>query len=185
MNANISVVQESATLDKYLSPYKELIGKDYEGYRNHNLRVLTYAMHTLKGEHERVVATALVFHDIALWTDSVLNYIDPSWDRAREKVSGDFTETELETIKNIIIYHHKITEFTGPNAAIVNAVREGDWVDASQGVIKKSHSPANIAKVTAAIPNAGFHDTLAGFGPKLHGWNIPKIIYELGQIYYW
>jgi hypothetical protein len=80
------VYQDYSTLDKVLSRYKGQIGDDYERYRNHCLRVLSYALYFLKQDPSAVVsqedidavATSLAYHDIALWTDGKLSYLEPS-----------------------------------------------------------------------------------------------------------
>ena len=57
----IRVFLSSEHVDPLLETYKERIGADYEGYRNHVLRVLSYAIHFLDDESlVPVVAAALV-----------------------------------------------------------------------------------------------------------------------------
>jgi len=188
--ADIDLDVDGSGVDRLLSEYKHVIGDDYGGYRNHLMRVLIYTNHFCGGVFEKpgsreAVEAALVFHDIALWTDGVLNYLDPSYERAVERVGSEFSEENLKLIHDIIVYHHKITDFEGDNANLVNAVRKADWIDATQGAVKHGMTAANIAVVNEAYPAAGFYDTLMAFGPKLHGWNIPKIVWELSRIYYW
>mmetsp|Transcript_12073 Transcript_12073/g.23251 ORF Transcript_12073/g.23251 Transcript_12073/m.23251 type:complete len:106 (-) Transcript_12073:200-517(-) len=100
---------------------------------------------------------------------------------------GKFTDAQLLLIKDIIMFHHKITPFPGvdAHAKVVNAVRKSDWIDASMGVISKDMSRANIQKVESSIANAGFHKTLQNFIPRLRGWNIPLGAWELGHIMRW
>eukprot|EP00656_Telonema_subtile_P034806 TRINITY_DN38841_c0_g1_i3.p2 TRINITY_DN38841_c0_g1~~TRINITY_DN38841_c0_g1_i3.p2 ORF type:complete len:131 (-),score=32.95 TRINITY_DN38841_c0_g1_i3:31-423(-) len=123
-------------------------------------------------------------HDIALWTDAVLNYVGPSADRVEKALGGQMTPEQLQMVRDMVVYHHKITAFTGPHADTVNAVRRADWVDASMGFIRHGMSRANVAAVQGAIPNEGFHDTLMGFGPRLHGSDWFSIVNELRKIYY-
>ena len=56
------------------------IGDDLPGYRNHIYWTVTYVMYFLgnKAELERLVETAFVYHDIALWTNRALAYLEPS-----------------------------------------------------------------------------------------------------------
>lgn len=67
----------------------------------------------------------------------------------------------------------------------MNAVRKADWIDASQGVVTKGMPRAHIRKVSEQISNSGFHKTLLEFGPKLHGWNVVKIVTEISSIFKW
>lgn len=59
---------------------KSLLEKTSPGYRNHIYRTITYAMHFLENaeEYERIVEAAFVYHDIGLWTDRKLAYLEPS-----------------------------------------------------------------------------------------------------------
>jgi hypothetical protein len=67
-------------VESLFEPYRSVIGKDYDGYRNHVYRTITYAMHFLdqSQKHESLVETAFVYHDIGLWTDKALAYLEPS-----------------------------------------------------------------------------------------------------------
>lgn len=189
--AQIEVVSTSPVVEEHLSKFRSIIGDDYEGYKGHIYRVLSYTLHFLGSEghkYRKAIEVALVYHDIALWTDSKLNYLGPSFDQAK-KNAGGFTEEEMDLIHDMIIYHHKITPFQSAMGSqhdeVVNAVRKADWIDATMGIVSHGMSRANIRKVSDAIPEAGFHATLAGFGSRIHGWNLLKAFWELGQIFYW
>ncbi|MEM6254402.1 MAG: hypothetical protein AAF821_15915 [Cyanobacteria bacterium P01_D01_bin.156] len=84
-----------------------MIGKDFPGYRNHVYRTITYAMHFLGDAtaHEQLVETAFVHHDIGLWSDHGLAYLEPSevlaladnkkcgWGLDPDVLRGKFTST--------------------------------------------------------------------------------------------
>lgn len=57
---SIRIIDESETVETLLAPFREQLGIDYDGYRGHIYRVLTYAMHFLGGDvtHRRAVETA-------------------------------------------------------------------------------------------------------------------------------
>ncbi|MFO0264122.1 MAG: phosphohydrolase, partial [Planctomycetota bacterium] len=74
----IIIQLELPRVEQLLAPYRESIGKDYDGYRNHVYRTITYALHFLNGQHQQLVETALVYHDLGLWTDRDLAYLEPS-----------------------------------------------------------------------------------------------------------
>ena len=78
--ADISIQQNRPRVEELLAPYTLQIGDDLPGYRNHVYRTVTYAMHFLgnSAELEQLVETAFVYHDIALWTDHALAYLEPS-----------------------------------------------------------------------------------------------------------
>lgn len=185
---DIKIISYDETVEKHLLRFKEAIGNDYEGYRGHIYRVLTYSIHFLHGNEEKrsIIASALVFHDIGLWTDGTLAYLEPSTSRAEEyfnqkTLKGD----DRQLLKDIIYWHHKITPFKGSNEDIVNAVIKADLIDASSGLFTKGMPRSHIKKVNDAIPEAGFHKTLIEFGPRLHGWNIVKIIVDMSSILKW
>jgi hypothetical protein len=54
-----------------------------------------------------------VYHDIGLWTHSALSYVDPSADLAAKDLKGRFSPVELARIRDIILWHHKLTPFGG------------------------------------------------------------------------
>lgn len=78
--SDITIKEERPRVEELLARYRAVIGSDYDGYRNHVYRVITYAMHFLNDapEHEQLVETAFVYHDIGLWTDHELAYLEPS-----------------------------------------------------------------------------------------------------------
>ena len=45
LDRDIVVIKESAVVEKYLSKYRDEIGEDYNGYKNHIYRVMSYAHH--------------------------------------------------------------------------------------------------------------------------------------------
>lgn len=137
-------------------------------------------------ENYPAIAAAIAFHDIGLWTDNTLQYIEPSTKRARMDLKSDFSYSELELIHNIIYWHHKITEYTeekeGFNQKVIEAVRKADWIDATKGIITKGMPRQHIQTVESMIPEEGFHMCLINFGPKLYGYNIYRIVKELSSI---
>ena len=190
LERDIVIIKDTEVVESYLSKYRDQIGEDYDGYRNHIYRVLSYTHHFLGAKayekFAKEIQVALVYHDIGLWTDGELDYLDPSWLRAKADVSSEFNEEQLELIKNIIIYHHKLTSFQGKHSGVVNAVRNADWIDATMTLVTKGIPREQVRKVQEAIPNAGFHDTLRQFffGPRVNGWNIFKSINEGRKIFY-
>jgi hypothetical protein len=184
LSGPIVVVDSHQDIESLLNPYKPLLGEDFDGYRGHLYRVFSYANHILKGDrsHDKAIATALVFHDIGLWTDNTLAYLEPSWRRAQEKIAADFSQEEQQLVHDIILWHHKITAFDGPHADVVNAVRRADWIDATQGYSRQGMPGTHIDLVSSQIPPQGFYDTLKNFGPKLHGNDYFRIMKDMLSI---
>ena len=158
-------------LDALFAPYVDTIGGDYPGYRNHVERTVAYAMHFLGGDPaaEPVVETALAYHDIGLWTDRALAYLEPSEavclaDNARLGWGFD-----PDLLRGIIHWHHKVFPYRGPNEAIIEACRKAAWIDASIGWLRKGMPRSAIRDVEAAFPNLGFHATLLRLTKDLGG----------------
>lgn len=171
MAETIRIVDHSDNVEKLFEPYKDIIGKDYPAYRGHVYRTITYAMHFLNQQepHRKLVETVFVYHDIALWTADTLAYLEPSEEIAlrdnREKELG----LDPELLKSAIHWHHKILPYKGANADVVNAVRKADWIDASQGMLRKGLTKQQVSQVEEAIPNFGFPDVLQRLAHDLGG----------------
>ena len=162
MSPSIEIVESSPRVEGLLAPYRECIGTDFPGYRNHIYRVLTYAMHFLDQDDSAraTVETALVYHDLGLWTAHDLAYLEPSEAKVREDAAEHGWDLDIDLVVKAIHWHHKVTAYHGPDERIVNAVRRGDWVDATRGRVRKGLGKDQIAAVEDALPNLGFHDAL-------------------------
>jgi hypothetical protein len=171
--ADISIQQNRPRVEELLAPYTAQIGDDLPGYRNHVYRTVTYAMHFLgnSAELEQLVETAFVYHDIALWTDHALAYLEPSEEVALADNAKHGWGLDPELLRGAIHWHHKITAFSGPHEDVIEAVRKADWIDATKGMRRMGMSKANIEAVEAAFPNNGFHNALIRLGKENNGGN--------------
>ena len=160
--AEIDIKAERPLVEERLAPYKDTIGDDCGGYRNRVYRTITYAMHLLDNdpEVEPLVETAFVYHDIGLWTDHELAYLEPSEAIALADNERFGWGLDPEALRGAIHWHHKILPYRGPHERVIEACRKADWVDASKGMIRKGFSRQAIREVEAAFANNGFHDTL-------------------------
>lgn len=160
--SQIKIKLERHRVDELFARYENLIGKDFPGYRNHVYRTITYAMHFLENaaEYEQLVETAFVYHDIGLWTDHELAYLEPSEAVALADNEKYGWELDPELLRKAIHWHHKIFSYKGPHQKVIEACRKADWIDASKGNLRKGVSKAAIKDVESAFPNLGFHDTL-------------------------
>ncbi len=170
MTDEITII-DSSGLDVLLEPYRSTLGDDLVAYRNHCQRVLTYALHFLDGDqrHRPLLEAALAYHDIGLWTDDELAYLEPSEEHAITDNERLGLGHDPQALRDIIHWHHKIRPFTGPNADVVNACRKGDWIDATAGRVRKGLSKEQIAAVEREIPREGFDDVLQRMAVDLGG----------------
>ncbi len=167
----IKIKLERTRVEELFARYEDVIGKDFPGYRNHVYRTITYAMHFLGYEprFEPLVETAFVYHDIGLWTDRELAYLEPSEAVALEDNEKYGWGLNAEELHGAIHWHHKIFPYKGPHEQIIEACRKADWIDASKGTLRKGISKAAVKEVEATFPNLGFHDTLLRLATEYGG----------------
>lgn len=177
------------TIDHYLLPYKATIGDEYEGYRGHCHRVLAYALHYLDSVDSAVIISkALVYHDIGLWTNHTLSYLEPSSELMRLDMEATSSPEEVSLMHDIIDNHHKITTYSttkgnAQNDRIVEAVRKADLIDFSGGLISNGMPRMHISKVMSEVPNSGFQLGLATVAFRLHGANLFTAIRDISAIF--
>ena len=162
---------ERSRIENLLAPYRTQIGHDFNGYRNHVYRCVTYAMYFLenKAEYEQIVETAFVYHDIGLWTDRELAYLEPSEAVALRDNDEYGWGLDPVTLQAAIHWHHKVFKYKGVNADVVEACRKADWIDATQGWCRKGISRSSITEVERTFPNCGFHKTLLRLSKEYGG----------------
>jgi len=180
------IIESDGVVESELARLAGAIGADLPGYRNHIYRVLTYAMHFMGGEvrWRRPFAFALAYHDVGMWTHGELAYLEPSVELAERARRDHARDLPRDLIRDLILWHHKLTPFRGADAAAINALRKGDWVDASQGMIRKGLTRAQIAAVNAALPAHGFSDTLMRLAGDLnHGNRAGGLLQVLHKVY--
>lgn len=182
---DVNIISESPSLDELLEPLRGALGQDYAGYRNHLYRVLTYTVHFLDGDqtHRALLEAALVYHDIGLWTDNELAYLEPSIGRVLKANNDNQWGFDRKLLSSVIYWHHKILPFRGPNAALVNAFRKADWIDATGGAIRMGLSKTQIKSVIDEIPDAGFSNALSRLITDLGGNPVRGYAQILPKVY--
>ncbi|MES9970195.1 MAG: hypothetical protein ABW092_09190 [Candidatus Thiodiazotropha sp.] len=158
----INIQLERRRVEELFARYEGIIGRDFPGYRNHVYRTITYAMHFLGDEpsFEPLVETAFVYHDIGLWTDHELAYLEPSEAVALSDNERYEWGLDPDALRGAIHWHHKILPYKGPHEQVIEACRKADWIDATKGTIRKGLNKAAVKEVETAFPNLGFHDAL-------------------------
>lgn len=184
-DAPIHIIDQSDRVEALFEPFRETLGDDFRAYRGHVYRVITYAMHFLGGDdtHRPVVETAFVYHDIGLWTVPDLAYLEPSEALVLEHNVELGWGFDPDLLRNIIHWHHKVFPYRGPEAAIVNACRKGDWIDATGGAIRKGLTKSQVASVEDAIPSYGFADVLQRLAGDLGGNRVSGNLKVLRRVF--
>lgn len=184
----IEPIVSDPTVERHLPQIADAVGTDFAAYRGHIYRVLSYAAHFL-GDDPRGrehIAFALVFHDVGMWTDHELAYLEPSEAVAERVRKQHAPHLDGTLIANIIHWHHKMFAFAGPDADIVNAARKGDWIDASMGMVRHGVSRKDVAAMEQTIPVLSFPGVLMRLAKDLrHGnrlaglWRVVTRVYKI------
>ncbi|WP_170421504.1 phosphohydrolase [Ruegeria arenilitoris] len=183
----IKIIDHSDRVERLFEPYREALGDDYLAYRGHVYRVITFAMHFLDGDEEArpMVETALVYHDIGLWTEHDLAYLEPSEAHALADNEKFGWGLDPQLLKDAIHWHHKVFPYRGLNQRIVEAIRKADWIDATEGKIRKGLTKAQVKAVQDAIPSYGFAEVLQRLAGDLGGNKLSGNLRVLRRVFKW
>jgi hypothetical protein len=151
-------------IDRVLSEWKGSIGGDYDGYRNHVVRMVTFclALRDCSEEERRKLEIAGCFHDIGLWTENTFDYLPPSVRAAREYLRSNDLDQWADEIEMMILEHHRLRPVAEARSPLVELFRKGDLVDFSLGLVRFGLPKALVRQVKEEFANAGFHRTLLG-----------------------
>ena len=150
-----------AEIDRILAPWRQLIGRDYEGYHHHVCRVVSFAA-LLQGD-ETVLEKWVIagcFHDLGIWAEHTFDYLEPSISLANRYLTEHGLERWTAEISAMIEWHHKVTPCDRALGPLAEAFRRADWIDVTLGVRAFGLSRAAIQKIRRRFPNAGFHRCL-------------------------
>ena len=162
----MNVITQLQELEDILSPYKDMIGNDYQGYRNHLVRMLNFCFYLaeqkglLTEEAKEKFIIAAAFHDIGIWTGNTVDYLPPSEREAKAYLKEAGKEEWIKEVVLMISEHHKLRAYKSDHYPLVEVFRQADLVDFSLGMVKKGIPNAFVQSVKNTIPNAGFHKLL-------------------------
>lgn len=149
-------------IDGILCAWRDVIGTDYPGYRNHVVRVVAFCL-ALRGcdaQERQKLEIAACFHDIGLWTARTMDYLRPSVPPAREYLRQNGREDWADEIEAMILEHHKLRPVRDASSPLVELFRRGDLVDFSLGLVRFGVPRETYRALTGEFPNAGFHKAL-------------------------
>lgn len=164
----LSAVENPPVLDALLAPWRKALGRDYRAYRNHVHRIfhLTRAFRRSSGDAEdRLIALAAVYHDLGLWTERSLDYLEPSAALAEGRLREEGWETAVPVVRAMILDHHKLRPAGRPRD-LVEAFRQADWTDVTLGRLAFGLDPALYQALVREFPYEGFHLLLLKVGAK-------------------
>jgi hypothetical protein len=152
----------NSTIETLLQIFKPVIGEDYEKYRNHVYRVFLNCLLMDKDKaNEEKYAVVAVFHDIGIWTDHTIDYLDPSVAQLRLYLTGTGRQDWTDECSRMINWHHKTGKYTGAYEKTVEVFRKADWIDVSLGLLTYGFNKQAIRENRQKLPNRGFHVFLA------------------------
>lgn len=136
-------------------------------YRNHCYRVYNVAVRAfletkLTNKDKELIAIALGFHDLGLFTHNTLDYLPPSIELVEKwmNAKGGFSKDDIEKVRLMIEYHHKVTAYEGPHADLVERVRKADWTDVTMGMMTFEADSGTLKTLRDAFPIEGFYSVL-------------------------
>ena len=158
-------------LDEILADWRETIGDDYDGYKNHVSRMIHFclALGEFNEEEQEKIIIAGAFHDIGIWIEDTVDYIPPSVPPALAYLEDRKLEAWSTEIGLMITEHHKLREYKDPDYPLVEIFRKGDLVDFSFGLFRFGLPKAYIQQVKDKYPNADFHKNL---GKRAAKWFV-------------
>jgi hypothetical protein len=148
----------NSIIDNLLLKFKPVIGVNFDKYRNHVYRVfLNCILLDSNKNNEDKYAIAAVFHDIGIWTDHTIDYLDPSIHQVKIYLEQNGMQHWMDEIILMIQWHHKISQYKGDYNETVEVFRKADWIDVSLGLLRFGVDKQKIQNNKRLLPNLGFH----------------------------
>lgn len=157
------LIEENLPLiEQILSQWKQKIGEDFQGYRNHIYRVVhfCFSLQTCSQEEKEKIMIASCFHDLGLWTEDSIDYLAPSILLAKKYLKEKGLGKWEKEIELMIDLHHQVREYRDNNYPLVEIFRRADLIDVSLGMIRWKLDKEYVRGVKAKFPNSGFHKKL-------------------------
>lgn len=149
--------------EEILDKWKNKIGSDYEGYKNHVYRMINccFALYDCNPEEREKIIIAGCFHDLGIWTGGLtFDYLPPSVGLAKDYLKQNDLEDWTSEIETMIDMHHRLGKYSSESSPLIEVFRQGDLVDFSLGLVKCGLPKTYIKSVKTRFPNAGFHKRL-------------------------
>ncbi len=149
-------------LEEILDKWRNELGEDYPGYRNHVYRMVhfCFALHDCSKEEREKIIIAGCFHDLGIWANGTVDYLPPSIALAKKYLKENGLEPWIPEIELMIDMHHKLRKHQDDRYPLVEVFRKGDLVDFSLGAVKWGLPRTYVKSVKHRFPNAGFHKRL-------------------------
>lgn len=156
-----SLIVEHPVVDRVLDVHRAALGDDFDGYRNHIYRVASFfnelGPNTFGATPALAVAAA--FHDIGIWVEHTVDYLEPSARLAQQFLESErLDQVDGGLVHELIVQHHKLRRYrTNSWAELVEQWRKADHVDVSLGLLTFGVPRARIRHIQHRLPDRGFH----------------------------
>jgi hypothetical protein len=162
----MAIERHLSLVEEILGGFKEVIGVDFNAYRNHVYRVanLCYAAGDFDGEAKEKIQIAACFHDIGIWTAKTLDYLPPSRNEAEKYLTHIGKASWASEVGEMIEMHHRTRSCADSPYPLVQAFRRADVADFSLGLVRMGLPRRLITELKEAFPNRGFHLRLVKLG---------------------
>jgi len=148
-------------IDNIIEEYHDIMKEDFLGYRNHCQRVFGFLLYLIPEPTDIYIlekcAIAVAYHDIGIWTDNTIDYIDPSRKGARDYLIYKQKAEWIEEVDLMIERHHQILQGNLIEDSLTNYFRRADLVDFSGGYVTQGLPLYVIRQMLASYANEGFH----------------------------
>ncbi|OJV20483.1 MAG: hypothetical protein BGO21_07830 [Dyadobacter sp. 50-39] len=150
-------------IESILSAYSARIAGDLDKYRNHVYRVYRNCQQLDPNTfNHKVYAIAAAFHDVGIWTDHTIDYLNPSVAHAMDYLHNEGEHALQSQVATMIYWHHKTSIYKGPFAHTTEVFRKADWADVSLGLLAFGMERKRLRATRQQFPNRGFHVFLVG-----------------------
>lgn len=155
-------------VDAILGAFRERLGPDFAGYRNHVYRVvnLCYALGDFQPADKEKIQVIGGFHDMGIWTAGTAAYLAPSEHVARDYLLANGHGDWVAEVTEVIEMHHGVRSRVGSRYPLVELFRRADIADFSLGFVRMGLPKDLIAQLKSEFPNNGFHKLLARLGAR-------------------
>lgn len=148
-------------IEEILNNYRSTLGKYHTAYYNHVLRVynFTLLLQNFSDEEKDAIAIAAAFHDLGIWTNNTIDYLQPSNALAQQFLIDKGLGSHATLVADIINNHHKLSAFKGNK--LVEAFRRADMADLTMGFINFGINRNEIKELYQQYPANDFHKFIA------------------------
>jgi hypothetical protein len=151
----MEIIQRNAVIDEVLSHHHLALGKDLLGYSGHCYRLLNYVRFLGMDDRDLpLMEVAIAFHDLGVWTDQTMDYIEPSVKLAEQYVLKEELEIDLQHLRLLIAGHHHLSGIE--NSPLAELLRKADLIDLSFGAISCGLPKKVFREIKKHFPYNGF-----------------------------